>query len=324
MIFRSVSLCFALGLFWGFNAHAENDRERSDDATEPDASIYRQVWEQPFLVANEFFGTTLPGTLEEYNLSLTFRPRAGDFVQRDFIRFPVGLRYGFTENFEGQLGISPFSPNPFRGLQDHRWGMGEYQLGLRYAFTQWRPIWAQAMIGLDFRSPLGRPPVDLIDGYAHVRPFLTMTRPIAADGHLIFYLTLVHDESVDAPFRRSDAPDEVIRQHISDVTPGFLYKPDELGYFIDYTTRWINEPTQTRHAHEYRAGVIWDPPRAQTRRLRLPRGDWQFELGYALRDEQERSLRHSIQFRARWEGNLKEFLRWGNNVMRNGNGSPDP
>lgn len=303
-------------------AQADRDQDSDSDASQNnDGPFLRQVWEQPFLVANEFFGTVLPGTLEKYNLALTFRPRGGDFAQRDFIRWPVGVRYGFTETLEGQAGISPFTPNPFRGLRDHRLGLGEYRLGVRQAISPWEPIWNQAMLGLDFRSPLGRPPVDLIDGYAHVRPFFTMTRPSSLIPTTLFYLTLSHDHSISAPFRNSEVPDEVVRQHITDITPGFLYKPGDWGYFIDYTSRWIDEPTETRHAHIYQIGVVWDPPRTKTLKLGLPSGYWQFELGYSLRDEQQLGFRHSILFRARWEGDLKEFRRWGNSIINGRNGN---
>lgn len=324
MKFGAIGSAFALSIFLTLTAYSDSSSDsdsQSDQEPNEDSPFFRQVWEQPFLVANEFFGTVLPGTLDKYNLNLTFRPRGGDFAQRDFIRWPIGVRYGFTETLEGQAGISPFTPNPFRGFRDHRLGLGEYRLGLRQSITPWRPFWNQAMVGFEFRSPLGRPPVDLIDGYAHIRPFMTMTRPSRLLPSTLFYLTLSHDHSFSAPFRNSDVPDEVIRQHISEITPGFLYKPGEWGTFIDYTTRWINEPTGTRHAHKYQVGVVWDPPRAQTIRLGLPRGSWQFELGYALTDEQERSLRHSVQFRARWEGDLKEFRRWSNSLFNGNNGN---
>lgn len=269
------------------------------------------------LVANEFFNSTLPGTLGRYNLALDFQPKIGDLLRREYIRFPLTLRYGFADDWEALAGFTPVTPNPFKSGDGQKWSFGEYRLGLRHNVRPILPIWEQMTIGLDFRSPLGRPPVQLIDGYAHIRPFLTVARPILQVDNTLLFLNLSYDYSIDAPFRNSTPPPPIVRRHEFDITPGIIYKPTELGYFAEYTLRFIEEPNDHRRAHIYTVGFIWDPPRSRTRLLRLP-GNWQFELGYRLTDEQQRSIGHSIQFRARWRGDLREILQWGNRLRGNG------
>lgn len=265
------------------------------------------------LVANEFFNSSLPGTLGRYNLALDFQPKIGDLLRKEYIRFPLTLRYGFADNWEALAGFTPVTPNPFKSGEDQKWSFGEYRLGLRLDVRPILPIWEQMTIGLDFRSPLGRPPRRLNDGYAHIRPFLTMARPIWQVDSTLLYFNLSYDYSFDAPFRNSIPYAPVIRRHEFDITPGIIYKPGELGYFAEYTLRFIEEPNDNRRANVYTAGFIWDPPRSRTRLLRLP-GNWQFELGYRLTDEQNRSVRHSVQFRARWRGDLRQILKWGSQL----------
>src|SRR5688572_6934089 len=68
----------------------------------------------------DFLDTMLPGVLEENNITLHFRPKFGDMRDEEYIRFPVELRYGYTDHLELQAGIVPFTPNPFNTGRDHR------------------------------------------------------------------------------------------------------------------------------------------------------------------------------------------------------------
>lgn len=264
--------------------------------------------------AHEFFNTTLPGTMGVDDLTIEFQPKVGDFVNREFIRFPVTLRYGIAPGWETIAGWTPVSPNPFKSGPDNRWGPGEYRLGVRHDLHPWIGFFDQITVGLDFRGPLGRPPFDLLDGYARIKPFLALAKPLDPDETILLFLNVRYDYSVPPPFNRSAPRPGIIKRHEFDITPGVIYKPGELGYFVDYTLRFIDEPGDNRRANIYTAGLIWDPPEERTRGFGLP-GDWQFDIGYQLTDEQERSVRHSIQLRARWRGTFREVVRWSERVL---------
>src|SRR5882672_2425622 len=77
---------------------------------------------QTVLRMTEFFDTTLPGVLQEQNLTLHFTPKFSDLRDQEYIRFPFELRYGATSRLELSGGLTPFSPNPFNGGREHRWG----------------------------------------------------------------------------------------------------------------------------------------------------------------------------------------------------------
>src|SRR4051812_30362885 len=70
----------------------------------------------------DFFDTMLPGVLDQHNVTLHFTPKFSDLRDNEFMRFPLELRYGLSERWELSGGLSPFTPNPFNGGRDHRWG----------------------------------------------------------------------------------------------------------------------------------------------------------------------------------------------------------
>src|SRR5688572_15080000 len=90
------------------------------------------VVREQVLRMTEFFDTMLPGVLQEHNLTLHLRPKFSDLRKHEYWRFPLELRYGLTDHLELQGGLVPFTPNPFNGGRDHRWGPGEIKLGARY------------------------------------------------------------------------------------------------------------------------------------------------------------------------------------------------
>ena len=286
---------------------AETEGRNDQESTFREALIESAM--VPIWGAVEFFDTTLPGTLAPYDLSLEFRPRLGDLPRRGFIRYPFTLRYGYAEGLEIGSRFTPVSPNPFRSREEERkWSLGEIAPFVRVDIpSPWLRIWDQATLEFRLRQPLGRPPERLIDGHTRIEPILTFSRTIVDDPHTILYLSLKYDYAVGAWGRSKPDPDRVLRQDIFEISPGVLYKPEQLGYFFQYTLRHTDEPTEYRIAHVYHAGVVWDVPPEQSQSLRLP-GRWQVEAGYELTDEQRRSVNHSITVRIRWRGDLKALL----------------
>lgn len=254
----------------------------------------------------EFFDTVLPGTLRKYNMVLDFSPKFSDLRNREFIRYPFELRYGASDQLELFAGMTPFSPSPFNSGYEHRWGPGEVTLGFRRDLEDSIPFFDQATFGLETRTPVGKPPFDLNEGYAHVRPFMTATRRLQWP-HTKLYTTLSYDREVDTPGRTRPSPPKVIRQHIAQVSPGFLYKPGEYGGFVEYDFRHLDEIDGYRLSHGGELGMIWDIPMQKSKAWKLP-GKWQVEIAYRLIKEEGRSIDQGIITHVRWRTTLREVL----------------
>jgi hypothetical protein len=254
----------------------------------------------------EFFDTTLPGTLEEHNMTLHFTPKFNDLRRQEYFRLPIELRYGFRRNIELSGGLIPFGANPFNKGRNHRWGPGEAKLGMRYDLGRKVQFFDDTTVGLETRVPLGNPPVELNDHYTHVKPFVSAARTLLAWPSTTFYANVSYDRSVKLT-GRSAPPPEVTRRHIIEVSPGLLFKPAEFGYFIEYRWRHISEPLGSRLANEIQFGTIWDVPVTRSEKWRLP-GKWQLELAYRFSHEQERGNDHGFAARVNWRTTLREVL----------------
>jgi hypothetical protein len=259
----------------------------------------------------EFFETTLPGTLRKYNLVLDFTPKFGDVRAREFIRYRTEIRYGLSDDVELFGGMTPFSPNPFNSGDDHRWGPGEFRIGIRQDTKEGFSFYDRATYGIEMRVPLGKPPYALIDGYTHVKPFVTASRQLHWK-YTTFFTTFSYDRAMDTPSR--DKPGwPTIRQHIAQVAPGILYKPGEYGMFAEYDFRHLDEDEGYRLSHGGRIGPIWDIPLRKTRSWHLP-GKWQIELGYKVLKEEGRKIDHGVSARVRVRTTLREV--WASDLTK--------
>lgn len=254
----------------------------------------------------EFFDTMLPGVLEENNITLHFRPKFGDLRDEEYMRFPLEVRYGLTNRVELRGGFVPFTPSPFNSGRDHRWGLGEARMGVRYDLRHALKFFSETTVGLETRIPLGKPPVDLNDHYTHVKPFISAARELTRWRSTTLYANMAYDRSVKLT-NREPPPPEVVRQHIFEVSPGILYKPKQIGYFTEYRFRHIKEPMDTRLGHQVQVGTIWDIPLEKSAEWRLP-GKWQLELALRGGHEEGRGYDTGVSARVNWRTTLREVL----------------
>jgi hypothetical protein len=254
----------------------------------------------------EFFDTMLPGTLEEHNLTLHFTPKFSDLRDHEYVRYPLELRYGLSDRWELSGGLVPFGPNPFNTGRDHRWGPGEAKFYVRHALGSPLPFFTDTTVGLETRIPVGKPPIELNDHYTHVKPFVSAARSFERWPSTTFYTNMSYDRSIILT-QRGQPPPEVMRRHVIDVWPGFLFRPSELGYFAEYRFSHIEEEVDWHLAHELRFGSIWDVPLERTREWRLP-GKWQVELAYKVAHEEGHETDQGIFARVSWQTTLREVL----------------
>jgi hypothetical protein len=268
-----------------------------------------QYWMlEDLLKMREFIDTTVPGTLEKYKLVVSFSPRFADANKGEFIRLPVTVRYGLKKRWEIYGGLTPFSPNPINSGKEHRWGLGEARLGVRYDWGHWGKVFDHVTLGLEGRTPLGKPPYDLIDYYTHVVPFINTSRPLPFK-YTTLYTNLSYDRSIETPDRApAPLPPDIVRHHIFTVTPSVLYKPGEFGGFVEYNWRHIEDQVKGTHlGHEIKAGPLWDVPLWRTQSWGLP-GKWQVELAGRVSFEEGERTSHGVSLRVRWRTTIREVL----------------
>jgi len=298
--FRRLLWAALLGLVaWTAPLEAATDPESA-----PPPSAITSMRED-LLRMNEFFDTTLPGTLKKYNVVMEFTPKFVDFRDHEYIRFPIEIRYGVREHWELYGGLTPFIPNPFNSGHDHRWGPGFALLGVRHDVGSFFGLYDQVTVGLETRAPLGQPPLFLIDRYSHIRPFIAAARKLPWP-NTTFLTSYSYDRAMDTP-GRGTPPAELPRVHILEIAPSLLYKPGEFGGFAEYTYRHFQEEVKNHLGHEYKVGSVWDVPLVRSQAWRLP-GKWQVELAYKITDEQGVGRSQGIAMSLRWRTTLREML----------------
>ena len=124
-------------------------------------------------------------------MRLYVRPHFGDFLHRDFVRVPVGSRVKVTENIEFAGELQSYFTHGLR----HDAGNGLSGLHLGIKSEHMLPALNQGGIGvgIDYDTPLSRPPQDLTDGFRHLQPFVGATHALLPKWKLLGYATLSAD-----------------------------------------------------------------------------------------------------------------------------------
>ncbi len=127
----------------------------------------------------------LPGINPDSPYRIYVRPHLGDFQRRDYLRLPVGARVKLTERNALSAELEGYFTHGLKGTAGY--GLSRLRLGAKHdrLVSKLRPIgWS---VGLDFETPLSRPPRELSDGYRHTLPYFAITRELVAAWHLVGY-----------------------------------------------------------------------------------------------------------------------------------------
>jgi hypothetical protein len=134
----------------------------------------------------------LPGFDRTGVLRLYVRPHFGDLIRRDYLRVPFGARAKITENFEGSGEFQTYFTH---GISDAAgYGLSGLRLGAKCEHVL--PSLndgAGFSLGLNFQTPLSRPPQDLTDGHRHTQPYVAATRPLIPDWKLLGFASVGAD-----------------------------------------------------------------------------------------------------------------------------------
>ena len=128
----------------------------------------------------------LPSFAPEGAFRLYLRPRFGDLLHEDYFRFLVGGRLKASEQLEFNSELGTYFTHGMRESVGN--GLYQFRAGVRYEFA-YKPDsgWS---VGLDWKTPLSRPPYEMTDGFRHTMPYVTYTRTLSQECGMVGFATL--------------------------------------------------------------------------------------------------------------------------------------
>ena len=100
-------------------------------------------------------------------------PTFDDAFTRDYIRIPVRLKRGMTDNFELMVGVTPYLNND--KSNENRNGWQDWRAGGKYRFKEFLTSYFDSALGLSIVSPIGGED-DTTDGYTHFKPYAVLSK----------------------------------------------------------------------------------------------------------------------------------------------------
>jgi hypothetical protein len=131
----------------------------------------------------------LPSFEPEGALRFYLRPRFGDLFHESYFRFPVGARLKVSEQIEVNAELGTYFTH---GLRDSV-GNGLYRFGLGVKREVVLSPDTGLSYGIDYSTPLSRPPVNVTDGLRHTVPYFTVTHSLPPRFGLLGFATLAAD-----------------------------------------------------------------------------------------------------------------------------------
>lgn len=211
------------------------------------------------------FDTALPGVEKKNRLKLIINPHFGDLYRRDYLRTPIGLRYGLTQRWEVTGEVETYFSH---GLGDKRFlyreGISNYHFNTKYNLGDrlWRG-WDTG-IGFDYLTPAGTPPADISDGLEHHVYFVTFSRYLESNRDIRFFWGLTyHTVSAVTPpslLGGNDLGDDNVG-----LNAGIVWQRPKLTYTFETTlasTRVVGD--LERDVLTFRPGIVWPLPQRYT------------------------------------------------------------
>ena len=131
----------------------------------------------------------LPGFAPKGSVYFYTHPKFGDLLHEDYFRLPVGARVKVGETLELHAELDGYFTHGLRDSVGN--GLYEATVGLKKECKL--PYDVGASVGLDFATPLSRPPHGITDGLRHTVPYVTFTRAIVPDKELLGFVTFGAD-----------------------------------------------------------------------------------------------------------------------------------
>ncbi|MCF7688924.1 MAG: hypothetical protein K9M98_11945 [Cephaloticoccus sp.] len=223
------------------------------------------------------FDSALPGTEKKNRLKLIVHPHFGDFHRKDFLRVPLGLRYGLTHRWEvtGEAE-GYFSHGLGSEAFFNSYGFSSVHFGTKYRIGyDLFPGWDMG-VGLDYIRPVGNPPTDLSDGLKHFSYFATFSRDLVSRPDWRIFWSVGSDN-----VSQTDLPVVLDKNELGDdslnVSGGFVWQRKALSYTLElsYASTRLTGIID-RDVFSVRPGIVWKVPSRYTFNSK---GQWLLGLG---------------------------------------------
>jgi hypothetical protein len=121
------------------------------------------------------------------------RPNIGDPFKGKYLRLDAGSWVKVTKSIDFNIGAQSYVWRDTNENNATRWGFYGANTGIKYNRCLAGPIGTAMSAGVNFSTPIGRPPLSLTDGYRHTDPFLTYTRPLSVRLRVVGFASLGAD-----------------------------------------------------------------------------------------------------------------------------------
>lgn len=244
-------------LLVGLGASVAQAQEKSDatPASAPEDKTIHKI--------NGIFDTELPKTERKGTVRFIVHPHLGDFTSRSYVRVPLGVRWGVNDHVEFSATVEPYFGLGFRhGPKGN--GIGDVQFGGKYAFRDGlRPDY-EASTGINVMLPVGKPPLDMTDGYDHFTPYLVVSHKSRTTAGLTYFLSpsldVMEKSSVSGAFRKNDP-------HSTSLLFGSGFVLDRFPYHYTFEAGYQTTSLVGKGNKQFvfvKPGFAWDLPRQLT------------------------------------------------------------
>jgi hypothetical protein len=230
---------------------------------------------EEFSRVHGLFDVDLPKTVEKFKAKVTVHPHFGDFLHRDYLRIPVGVRLGISERTEINTEVESYVTHGLKKTGDG-FGLDLIRLGAKHQLTQGDDAPVDTSVGFNTAFPVGRPPLDLVDGFNHFSPYVTFSKPLRRLPRLTPFVTfgtdLLWHSTVPGTFDKNQPHSDSMG-----ISGGFFYDAGIFKYTLVssyWTTALIGK--DSRNFYSVNPSVLWQLPPA----LKFhAKGNWIFGVG---------------------------------------------
>ncbi len=221
------------------------------------------------------FDVDLPKTVEKFKAKVIVHPHFGDLLHRDYLRVPVGVRFGLSDRTEISPEVESYLTHGLKKKGDG-YGFDLVRLGVKHQLRKTDEAGIDTSVGLNTSFPVGRPPPSLTDGYNHFSPYVTFSRRWDSHPTVTPFVSLGTDLMWKSSVRGEFSENQPHSDSMG-ASGGFLYDRGVFKYTLVtsyWTTALIGHGNRTFTA--VNPSVLWQLPPA----LKFhSKGAWIFGLG---------------------------------------------
>ena len=169
-------------------AAAAEELQPATAASTEEASLFRFLSRMPELISQN-----LPMFQPGGAYWIYARPRFGNPLQGGFFRLDLGAWFKATDHLSLNAGSQSYV---WRDASEHdatRRGFYGVSSGVKYETSLSSPAGSAMSAGLNYSTPVSRPPLVLVDGFRHTDPYVSYSRPLNPKNRLVGFATFGAD-----------------------------------------------------------------------------------------------------------------------------------